>query len=189
MDRALENFYEDAVVGVALETGMEEAQIRRWFGEKLIDPSRIRTQVIRTRKAAGGLATRAVDLLLNEHLIRSERVRGARWIELVHDRLIDPILASNEKALVVHPVSVDARNWQRAGRDPSFLYPGQKLAETIEWANANRGAVGRLEQEFLAEASKAEEQASGVGCLCSAEIPASGRGPGNRPHRHGGVLP
>ncbi len=97
VDRALEGFYESAVVEVVARTPETEAKVRRWFGETLITPSRIRSQVNRGASKSGGLDNDAVDELVDAHLIRAERVRGGTWFELVHDRFIDPILASNHK--------------------------------------------------------------------------------------------
>lgn len=99
VDRALEDFYESAVAGVAARTRESEAKIRRWFDATLITPSHIRSQVHRGASESGGLSNDAVDELVDAHLIRAERVRGGTWFELVHDRFIDPILASNRKWL------------------------------------------------------------------------------------------
>ncbi len=158
VDRALEVFYEGIVERVVRETGVSPAQIRRWFEETLITPSRRRSQVEKQPETTGGLPNQAVDWLVAHHLIRAEVVRGGTWYELVHDRLVDPILASNERWLPAErfPLLADAKAWERGGRDPSFLPPGQKLAEAIQWANANREVVGELEREFLDEASNAE---------------------------------
>ncbi len=97
VDRALEDFYESAVAGVAARTAAPEARIRRWFGATLITPSRIRSQVNRGVAESGGLINDAVDELVDAHLIRAEQVRGGTWFELVHDRFIDPILVSNRR--------------------------------------------------------------------------------------------
>jgi hypothetical protein len=38
-----------------------------------------------------------LSLFTNKHLIRSEWRAGARWYELTHDRIVNPILASNKR--------------------------------------------------------------------------------------------
>lgn len=97
VDRALEIYYDECLSRFVRRTTASEMQVRRWFGQTLITPSRIRSQVSRELETSGGLPNTAVDLLLDEHLIRSESVRGGIWYELVHDRFIDPILASNKR--------------------------------------------------------------------------------------------
>ena len=42
-----------------------------------------------------GLANRAIEPLIDAHLVRAEKRRGATWFELAHDRLIEPIRANN----------------------------------------------------------------------------------------------
>ncbi len=166
VDLALELFYEGAVRRVARDTAVAEARIRRWFGEQLITRSRIRRQV--ELEEAGGLPKPAVVPLLNEHLIRTEEVRGGRWLELVHDRFIDPILASNEKSQSAgHPLALAAKDWRRSGSDASFLYAGQKLEQAFKWAKANRERMGELEEEFLEEARKAEGQRAAEATLAA----------------------
>ena len=45
-----------------------------------------------------GLPNEAVEELEDRHLIRPEWRAGARWYELTHDRLIEPIRASNARS-------------------------------------------------------------------------------------------
>jgi hypothetical protein len=42
-----------------------------------------------------GLPNAAVGVLERQRLIRADVRAGARWCELVHDRLVEPILESN----------------------------------------------------------------------------------------------
>ncbi len=160
VDRTLVIFYEEALSDVVQATGVSEVQIRRWFGETLINPSRLRSQVSQTAEDAGGLPNEAVRQLENKHLIRAENIRGGTWFELIHDRFINPVLVSNERWLPEQqiPLLVDAEAWKYAGGDASFLYQGQQLAEGIEWARANRGAIGELARKFLEDSGKAEGQ-------------------------------
>ncbi|MCP4664117.1 MAG: hypothetical protein GY856_52705 [bacterium] len=152
VNRALESFYEAAVEHVTRRTEVPEAQLRRWFGATLITPSRIRSQVDREPDGTGGLPNEAIDRLVDEHLIRAEKVRGGSWYELVHDRFIEPILASNERWIPEHvPLAAAARKAEQAGYDPSFLYRDKQLDEAREWAKANPTLVTDLERRFLQE--------------------------------------
>jgi len=42
-----------------------------------------------------GLNSRVVSLLEEAHLVRIEQRRGPFWVELTHDRLIEPIRTNN----------------------------------------------------------------------------------------------
>lgn len=97
VDQALGTFFDTAVKRVARKSHVPEMRIVRWFGKALITRTRIRGQVHREPATTGKLPNRAVDLLVAEHLIRRETARGGVWYELVHDRFIEPILASKTR--------------------------------------------------------------------------------------------
>ena len=161
VDQALERFYDSAVERTAKETSIAEGRIRRWCGTTLITPTRIRSQVSREAEASGGLPNAAVDRLLDLHLIRGEATRGGTWYELAHDRFIDPVLHSNEKAQPPEAslLASDARAWVEAGRDPSFLYRGQRLEAMVRMAEESSVAFSAVERELLSESQKAEAAA------------------------------
>ncbi len=79
----------------ALGFGLTERTIRNWFDRKLITEQGIRDQVLEGPKESEGLDNRAIRPLVGAHLVRAERRRGATWLELAHDRLIEPVQASN----------------------------------------------------------------------------------------------
>jgi YVTN family beta-propeller protein len=97
VDKALEDFYEDAVSTASKETGVDESKIRIWCKEKLITSSGTRSIVHRGHKTTEGINNNVIDRLERKYLIRKERRAGASWYELTHDRLIKPITNSNEK--------------------------------------------------------------------------------------------
>ena len=99
VDQALETFYEDSIRRVARKSRLSERSIRLWFQKQLITETGIRRQVNRGETQTGWLPNAAVDKLENQHLVRSENARGGIWYELVHDRLIAPILKSNARWL------------------------------------------------------------------------------------------
>ena len=164
INNALEKFYEDAVERVAnkpeVKKKISEAAIRRWFGETLITPTRIRAQVNKQKSQTGTLPNEAVNALLEEHLIREEEARGGRWIELAHDRLITPILNANKKRLIKGdtPLSTAAINWQQSEEDDSYLFRGWRLKEAEEWYKKNPNALGELERRFLIASRAAQNQ-------------------------------
>ncbi len=155
-DQALEGFYESALRRASEKTGVPEAQIRHWCGTALITPTRIRCQVNREPDASGGLANPAIDSLVDSHLVRAEAARGGIWYELAHDRFVDPILRSNQRASPssANRLAEDARAWLKSGRDPSFLYRGLLLEEAVRSGKESGGQLSPQESEFLAHAQK-----------------------------------
>lgn len=94
--QALSRFYERAVSQVVQATKIKEAVLRDWFARTLITPAGTRGTVYRGQVETGGISNQAIDLLENQHIIRGEWRAGARWYELTHDRLIEPIQRSNQ---------------------------------------------------------------------------------------------
>lgn len=161
INKALETFYEEIVKDVAERTNTPEARIRRWFGDTLITPSRIRAQVNVASSTSASLPPEATDLLLKEHLIRIEEARGGKWVELAHDRFITPIIVSNNRWQMQNdsPISAAARTWDRNGRDESFLFHGTRLFDAQEFLEKNRDLLTGLERDFLtASNNKATRQ-------------------------------
>ena len=97
VDKALEDFYVDAINEASKKTRRKEEIIRKWFEEKLITSSGTRSVVHRGVEFTGGLSNKVVNVLENKYLIRKEERSGAQWYELTHDRLIKPIKDSNKK--------------------------------------------------------------------------------------------
>jgi WD40 repeat protein len=160
-DQALEGFYESALRRAAEKTGVAEARIRHWCGTALITPTRIRGQVNREPEASGGLPNPAIESLVDSHLVRAEVARGGTWYELAHDRFVEPILRSNQRAAPPETtrLSEDARAWSEANRDPSFLYSGLLLEEALKSSKEGGVPLGPGESEFLARSEKAQADA------------------------------
>ena len=61
-----------------------------------------------------GLSDEAIRELINTHLVRAESRRGATWLELAHDRLIDPVRANNDAWYQVNlsALQQQARLWE-----------------------------------------------------------------------------
>ena len=102
IDQALTHFYEDALAEVledpaARAAGTDERRLRTWFDKELITAEGIRNAVARNEQTGrtGSLANAAVDRLARRYLVRTELRAGGAWVELVHDRFVEPIRASN----------------------------------------------------------------------------------------------
>jgi WD40 repeat protein/energy-coupling factor transporter ATP-binding protein EcfA2 len=100
VSRALSNFYENCLIAVVGSLRTSEDAIRVWFETQLITPDKTRNRVRRSDKddETGGLSNAAVERLEDLHILRADLQNEARWYELAHDRMIEPILRSNERA-------------------------------------------------------------------------------------------
>ncbi|MFP4394996.1 MAG: hypothetical protein ACLFTI_07000 [Anaerolineales bacterium] len=158
IDRALMDFYEDAVRAAVETTAVHEREVRRWFGQQLITSMGTRGLAMRGAEETAHLSNAAVDVLADQHIIRSDMRAGARWYELVHDRLIDPILQSNQawEAQRETPLRVVARRWKETGNE-ALLYQGAMLAEAIAWLAAHLDEAEDYEREFIAASETQEE--------------------------------
>ena len=97
IDQALAAFYTRAVERAQPKSGLNEGDVRQWFEKSLITPAGTRGTVYRGPQQTGGMDNDAVDVLEDMHIVRGEWRAGARWYELTHDRLIDPIQKSNRE--------------------------------------------------------------------------------------------
>ena len=162
VDGALSDFYEKAIARV-LETpeiGVTEPALRSWFSDKLITKAGTRSIVFRNENTGetDGLPNRAVTLLGDQFLLRTELRAGGAWVELVHDRFIEPIREANQAwfARNLNPLTQAAQAWREAGRDAARLYAGSQLAAAAAQLRSQPKEFGELEQEFVKEGEKAE---------------------------------
>jgi len=131
VDRALTDFYEGTLHQVLEQARplseaqgwkVREGQLRRWFGQQLITPMQTRGLVMRGKTDTGGLPNPVVDLVETQHLIRADVRAGARWYEISHDRLVEPILRSNAEWEQTGQSSLHraAQRWLDSGKNPDF---------------------------------------------------------------------
>jgi WD40 repeat protein len=158
IDRALTDFYESALNEAVQKTHVREQTLRRWFGQQLITPMKTRGLAIRGPEETAGLPNAAVNVLEERHLIRADVRAGARWYELAHDRLVDPIVQSNQawEAARETPLRAAARRWRETEND-ALLYRGAALEEASAWAKANPDAMEPYEIEFLEASQRAQQ--------------------------------
>ena len=167
VDRALTDFYESALRQVleqakplseAQNWQVRESQLRRWFSKQLITPMQTRGLVMRGSTDTGGLPNPVVDLLEAQHLIRADVRAGARWYEISHDRLVEPIVRSNAEWEQTGQSSLHraAQRWLDAGKNPDFLYRGDVLTKGLAYAEEHREACESIDFDFLAESQKAQ---------------------------------
>lgn len=86
----------------------------------------------------------------------------ADTVELAHDALIErwgqlrDWLDEDRAGLRTHRrLTEAAEEWDRSGRDESYLYHGTRLAEAKEWAKAHADDLNRQERQFLKASRRA----------------------------------
>jgi WD40 repeat protein len=153
VDQSLQRFYDRRISSIAKERAIPERIVREWFDKKLITGSKTRNMLAQGLETTAGLPNDIVRSLQGD-LIRSELRAGQIWVELSHDRLVDPILASNAQWFEQN-LSVFQRRvvlWVQQGKSESLLLNEQELAEAEKEASALH--VTEDEQEFLEESRK-----------------------------------
>ena len=94
MDRALTQFYEETLAAALADpaaAGASERQLRDWFDKELITEAGTRGLVQEGEQETGSLPNGVVRALQRRFLVRAEARGGDTWIELVHDRFVEPI--------------------------------------------------------------------------------------------------
>ncbi len=131
VNNALADYYAASVSITAQARGTAERSIREWFDRKLMTPDGLRGQVRLTGEASDGLPIEDVRQLENAHLVRSEQRSGQTWMELAHDRLLEPVRSNNHKWFIKH-LSLFQRQaelWQEKGRSEGLLLRGHDLEQ------------------------------------------------------------
>ncbi len=159
VDRALADFYSDTVKNVAkvsevASTRVTERDLRDWFERHLITHQGIRSQVLRSE----GLGDRVSRELIGAHIVRSETRSNREFLELAHDRLIQPILASNKewRGANLSPFQQEAAKWAENNvRSDDRLLRGGALDEAEAWTASNKTKLTQDEHDFLAACQRA----------------------------------
>jgi WD40 repeat protein len=162
VNSALADYYDEQVAAIAASSGAGERAIRAWCGGQLITPQGIRGQVLRTAGPGQGLPDATVQGLIDAYLVRAEKRRGAAWVELAHDRLIEPVRASNAAWFAAHlsPLQRQAELWELQSRPAGLLLRDEALDEAERWAAAHPGALTPAEGDLLALSREARAQAA-----------------------------
>ena len=151
VDNALADYYRHCINYVVVEKKLaEERVVREWFSG-LITARGIRTQILLDEDASGRLSNKAIAVLVDKHLVRAEQRGGRTWFELSHDRLVNPIRASNADWNVENLSFVQRRaaEWENAGRPANLLLRGSQLYEAKQWAEVPKNAASLKTYETL----------------------------------------
>lgn len=156
VDHALASFYEQTLAAVLqLTDEVSERELRDWFSYTLITRDGTRNLLYQSESETGGMPNRVVQELERRFLLRGETRGGGRWVELVHDRLVEPILETNEAWRRNDPLILAADLW-RNERSSTLLLSGGLLAEAQALLERNPRRYGALEREFVAASVEAE---------------------------------
>ncbi|MCS6825729.1 MAG: AAA family ATPase [Caldilinea sp.] len=156
VDHALASFYEQTLAAVLSVTDeISERELRDWFSHTLITRDGTRNLLYQSEHETGGIPNHVVYELERRFLVRGETRGGGRWVELVHDRLVEPILEANEAWRRNDPLILAADLW-RSERSATLLLGGALLAEAQASLERNPRRYGALEREFVAASAEAE---------------------------------
>jgi hypothetical protein len=155
VDAALSDFYAEQIGRVCTEENIPERRLHDWCELRLVTPQGLRGQVQGGDEAGQGLPTRTIDALIDARILRAEERRGLTWYELAHDRLIEPVRASNaawrEQRL---------QPWQRRAalylqvRREDLLLDGKELDEARHWAEDHTEEVTEEEKDYLRQSAR-----------------------------------
>jgi tetratricopeptide (TPR) repeat protein len=160
VDTALGAFYNGAITWALEKSGMavSERRLRQWYGTTLIFPeARARIPPIPVGPhETGGLPNEIVELLW---LLRWEKRGDELFIELSHDRLVDPILRANQAWLEEHenPITVAAQAWKASGKSPRLALTGPELEAAQAHLKRAPEEFTELDIEFVSASEKAEQ--------------------------------
>lgn len=155
---ALADYYATAVEQIAGKSGTSERNIRDWFEHSLITKIHTRGQVLRHPITTDGLDNITVIAELEKaHLVNCEERLGSRWLELAHDRLIQPVRSNNDawNKKNLSPLQREAELWDEQGRPLDRLLRKKSFADAEKWARANPGKLTSTEKDLLRESRQA----------------------------------
>jgi WD40 repeat protein len=158
VNNALAAFYEQKLAEViAARPGLvSERQLRDWFSNVLITKDGTRNLIYQSETETGGLPNTVVLELERRFLLRAETRAGSKWIELVHDRFIDPILQANRTWRNQTPLVQAAEQWAMT-KDANLLLREAQLLAAQQWLEQYPERFGTAEREFVSASAQAEQ--------------------------------
>lgn len=147
-DTALADFYAEAVTRL----GGRERQVRDWIEHELITTQGLRNQIVKAEALQSqGVDAKAISLLDESRIVREERRRGIIWLELTHDRLVQPIRSNNAAWRETHLTwfQRQADLWDRQGRPGHLELRGPALRTAERWAHEHDSKLTSSERDFL----------------------------------------
>ena len=163
VDSALGSFYTTALLAVARQHSVSERGLRLWFEETLITQDGTRSTVYQGTEKTAGLSNEIVRDLAYRFLLRREQRAGGYWIELSHDRFVDPIRAANTvwRKTYHNPLESGYRRWNGGGRTDEYLLIGTMLRAAMAFYDQHPYDVTGDELDYL-KRSQGQEKALAV---------------------------
>lgn len=161
VNTALADFYNQALSRVSEQAQLKisERSLRRWVDEELITEAGTRGTVYQGLADTAGMPNPIVKLFIDQFLLRTEQRAGGYWVELVHDRFVEPIRQANAqwRGQYYNPLAAAFGRWQAGGQRNDLLLRGPSLIEAQRFVEAYAADVTVDERDFLAR-SVSEEQ-------------------------------
>lgn len=109
---------------------------------------------------------KVINELADERLLTTGRdASGEEQVDVAHEALIRSwprlkkwINEDREGLQLHHRLNEDAKEWQKRGKDESYLYRGARLALASEWGRNNKAELNEIEERFLDEGAKRESR-------------------------------
>ena len=153
VEEALAEYYAIRIGEIAERTGILEREIRNWIDHHLMTDHGFRSQVHLGETESMGLDNRVINGLMDAHLVRAEQSRGAIWLELSHDRMVNVIHEDNARWREEHlsVLQQQAIIWDHEKRPDSLLLRSKTLVEAEQWVAGHDSELTDLERLFLQE--------------------------------------
>jgi hypothetical protein len=149
IDKALTLYFGDTVRNAVIETGADELAIRDWFEFELITKQHFRGQTLRAPDTTK--PQEVVRQLEDGYLIRGDVRGSSTWYELAHDRLVGPVLTSNEtwRQANLERWQAKAYEWNDHDRHPAFLLQATEFPPAYLRKEMPDSSLTDVERAFL----------------------------------------
>lgn len=142
LDAALGRYYETVMRKATGSKVAAQQVVRNWVEQNLITEQGFRSQ---TRNPPPGNSDKALETMKERYLVRDDPRPNGTWLELAHDRLVDPILKDNAawRETNLLPWQCDAWEWHRHSNDRGRLLS----ADAYLAASQSSGSIRLLDYE------------------------------------------
>jgi hypothetical protein len=151
VDEALAEYYAERVKRAADRGRTSERAVRAWVANYLITPAGFRAAVQIGSGLGGDPDPDVLKELDDAHLIRRDERLGQVWVQLSHDRLLDPIRANNRRWMEekLAPFQLQAIQWESQNEPRRLLLTGTALRDAETWASRDPGRLDPTDRRFL----------------------------------------
>lgn len=154
---ALTEYYDSVMDEAAEAGGVPRRELMDWLESRLISSNKVRTRLLREP----GHWDAACRILVDRHLLRLDITGEREWIELAHDRLVDPVLNGNQAWREAHLelFQRQAKLWSESARPDEMLFSGERLDSALRYAGEHPGDLTGYDRDFLERSKAARRQA------------------------------